>query len=682
MEKKWKPVPDVEALRYKGTPEKPDIKIFVSHRIDLDSETIDNPLYIPVRCGAVYDEREDITMLGDDTGDNISEKRMSYCELTVQYWAWKNIKADYYGLCHYRRYLSFSPSNFPGNVDYHDQVLEANLNNASAEKYGLLDSTHMMDEIGKYDIIIPQKWNVTQFNGPSRKSKSVYDMWKDHENILIGKNSLDITIEIIKELFPQYSESCKAYLSQKYVTGFNCFIMRKALFQQLCEFEFSVLKELEQRLDSTYYGRELTRTLGFIGETLVGIFVYHCEKQYSSRILQQQLIMFQNTEHYAKIKPIWANEIPIVVTSSDFYVPYVGVFIQSIAETCNPAKYYDVIVLNKSITPQNKEFLLRGCRRFKNIAVQFYNPTNDLNGMKFYTANAVEESNYRLLAPWILTNHQKAIIMDVDIILKEDISHLYDETIFAEDELIAAAKDMVYQGMLNGVVEDAMEYATKTMKMRQPYDYVNTGVMVFDLQKIRNQVEMSNLLDFANTHHFRIQEQDLINVYYEGKIKFLDVRWNFYTETNSWITHCINCAPLKDGQAYFNAAKAPALIHYANVPKAWDDPTSLLADEFWMVARRTIFYEVILSRLINVQTGVLHGAVYELQQFVYHKKGSFPSTLDTRSGARRFADKLLPKGSKRREFAKIILPKGSLRWRFCKQIYYIFAPQYKTQNKK
>ena len=48
MEKAFKPVPDVEALHYKGTPENPDIKIFVSHRIDLDSETIDNPLYIPV----------------------------------------------------------------------------------------------------------------------------------------------------------------------------------------------------------------------------------------------------------------------------------------------------------------------------------------------------------------------------------------------------------------------------------------------------------------------------------------------------------------------------------------------------------------------------------------------------------------------------------------------------------
>ncbi|MCL2520879.1 MAG: DUF4422 domain-containing protein, partial [Spirochaetaceae bacterium] len=85
-----------------------DIKIFVSHRIDLDSEVIDNPLFVPVRCGAVYDKRENKPdIIGDDTGDNISEKRLSYNELTVMYWAWKNVKADYYGLCHYRRYFSF-----------------------------------------------------------------------------------------------------------------------------------------------------------------------------------------------------------------------------------------------------------------------------------------------------------------------------------------------------------------------------------------------------------------------------------------------------------------------------------------------------------------------------------------------------------------------------------------------
>lgn len=48
---------------------------------------------------------------------------------------------------------------------------------------------------------------------------------------------------------------------------------------------------------------------------------------------------------------------------------------------------------------------------------------------------------------------------------------------------------------------------------------------------------------------------------------------------------------------------------------------------------------------------------------------------DSRSGARKLADKLLPKGSHRREFAKIILPKGSRRWNFCKKIYRIFRKE-------
>ena len=66
----------------------PIIKIFVSHRIDQVSETIDNPLYVNVRCGAVYDKRnpeEYGHILGDNTGDNISEKKYRYSELTVQY---------------------------------------------------------------------------------------------------------------------------------------------------------------------------------------------------------------------------------------------------------------------------------------------------------------------------------------------------------------------------------------------------------------------------------------------------------------------------------------------------------------------------------------------------------------------------------------------------------------------
>ena len=86
---------------------KKKVAIFVSHRIDLSCETPESSIYHPVRCGAVFDESEQTTIPGDDTGDNISYLRNSYCELTVQYWAWKNFDSDYYGLCHYRRYFFF-----------------------------------------------------------------------------------------------------------------------------------------------------------------------------------------------------------------------------------------------------------------------------------------------------------------------------------------------------------------------------------------------------------------------------------------------------------------------------------------------------------------------------------------------------------------------------------------------
>ena len=94
-----------------------DVKIFVSTRIDLDAKQIENPLLIPVRCGAVFDERTNVKSLGDNTGDNISAKRMSFNELTVQYWAWKNQKADYFGICHYRRFLAFNPLEGPKSFE-------------------------------------------------------------------------------------------------------------------------------------------------------------------------------------------------------------------------------------------------------------------------------------------------------------------------------------------------------------------------------------------------------------------------------------------------------------------------------------------------------------------------------------------------------------------------------------
>ena len=57
-----------------------DIKIFVSHRMDLDSAVIGNRIFENYKCNA-GSARCFLKMNGDDTGDNISDLAKYFSEL-------------------------------------------------------------------------------------------------------------------------------------------------------------------------------------------------------------------------------------------------------------------------------------------------------------------------------------------------------------------------------------------------------------------------------------------------------------------------------------------------------------------------------------------------------------------------------------------------------------------------
>lgn len=596
-----KEMPDLEVLKYHGTKEKPDIKIFVSHRIDMDSQIIDNPLYIPVRCGAVLDERENIDMLGDDTGDNISDKRLEFCELTVQYWAWKNVKADYYGLCHYRRYLSFSDEHFEQCKTEHDVgcVPVQNISKDVIEKHNL-QYDKMMSDIPQYDMVCMEPISLKKL-----KIKSNYEAMKAAP-LWHNMKDVDRVIEIIKKKYPEMSEATDYYFFKCQDSWlYNCWIMNRELFEQFSKFQYDVLFELDEEINYEYYSLQKRRACGIIGERLFGLFVTYVNMQQKYKVKYRQLLFVNHPEKKKEISSSFVGEyVPIILLSSDYYVPYVSVLILSIIEHSNCKYNYEITILHKNISKFNQSRLQALVEEYNNIKIRFYNPQYEVSNMKLYVADSryAEEAYYRMLVPWIMSDCKKAIVMDSDIVVVDDLAKLYYET-DVEGYLAAAVKDVVFQGYLNGIVPDTYDYCKDDMKMEDPYNYVNTGVMVVNLPEWRKEYSFEHILDMMRTKKFRIQEQDILNVLLEGKVKNISIGWNFYVEVNNNIHESIWAAPYSGLKAYEQAKKNPHLYHYASAPKPWDDANIPYADKWFYFALKSPFYHEIMARRID---GLFH----------------------------------------------------------------------------
>ena len=271
-----------------------DIKIFVSHRIDSDSATIDNPLYHNVRCGAVFDERENVDMPGDNTGNNISERRETFNEFTVLYWAWKNVDSDYYGLCHYRRYMIFSKEKL--SPDPYGNVLFDFLNSETANICGLLDKSFMQKTISKYDFIISDPYDVTY-----RGFKNLREHYKEVDTQHL--EDLEKVVEVIEDICPEYLESVNEYFDGTLFYPCNLFIMKKAIFYEYCAWLFPILFELERRIDISNYDVIEKRVFGFLGERLLGAFYIHYLKKHPEvRHISLQRALFFDTQTEKKCK--------------------------------------------------------------------------------------------------------------------------------------------------------------------------------------------------------------------------------------------------------------------------------------------------------------------------------------------------------------------------------------------
>ena len=198
-----------------------------------------SPVYLPVQAGAAIHAKLPYT--GDNTGENISEKNKSFCELTCLYWAWKNLSAEYLGLCHYRRYFGLRKGK-----DFWKSILKQE----EAEVF-----------LKKAPLLLPKKRN--------------YFIETGYSQYIHAHNEQDLTVTraILVEKHPQYLPAFDAAMRSTKGHRFNMFLMRRDLLDAYCSWLFSVLFTLEERLDISGYSEYDKRVFGFVAERLLDVWV-------------------------------------------------------------------------------------------------------------------------------------------------------------------------------------------------------------------------------------------------------------------------------------------------------------------------------------------------------------------------------------------------------------------------
>ena len=203
------------------------IKILVAcHK---PAKVYQDEVYTPIQVGKALHPELDLGFITDATGENISALNSQYCELTAQYWGWKNLDCEFIGLNHYRRYF---------DLPHNSKNIEGIFTN--------------------FDVILAS---------PLYLNSSIFEFWCK----ALVPEDVYVAMKLLKKVYPEDYQKGVQFLGDRVFYPCNMFVCRKILFNDFAKWQFTYLEELRKRLRISSYSRE-ARILGFIGEGLLPLY--------------------------------------------------------------------------------------------------------------------------------------------------------------------------------------------------------------------------------------------------------------------------------------------------------------------------------------------------------------------------------------------------------------------------
>lgn len=249
----------------------------------------------------------------------------------------------------------------------------------------------------------------------------------------------------------------------------------------------------------------------------------------------------------------------ILITFDNDYTPHAITMLTSLFENSKKHEKYKIWAVASELSDANY-CNLKTITQENNACLEFIN-IEESSLCDLPLSEHFNRANYYRILALDMINAQKILYLDVDLIINQDISSLWE-----------------YQ--LNNVTLAAVdEYNTeriKTLHLKPGASYFNSGVMLINLELWQSGRVSQKVLDFIRTYPELIKfvDQCGINKIIDGEFLQLNAKYNFQSYMYA------NC----------DESYEPAIIHFTGSSKPWQmlngHPRK---DLYWHYRQKTVY---------------------------------------------------------------------------------------------
>ena len=293
------------------------------------------------------------------------------------------------------------------------------------------------------------------------------------------------------------------------------------------------------------------------------------------------------------LKPAFdKNNIPIVFTVNENFIPYCKVALASLLKNISNKNNYDIIVLtNGEYKASLKKLIPEKIPANVSVRIQNVRPVMEEHEELFKNFSAEKITKWiKIFLPKIFLNYSKIIYLDADLLIKCDISELWN--INLEGKYIGGVFDMAAHHIDSPKKEHMREY----FGCDNINDYINLGVIVMDLEKLRQMDFVKKIVDLLHAVPEKVWNlYSLFNAVLHKNIKLLPMVYNYQYGILYKSSSLYQFFKDEDYLTFQKATQKGAKIVHFTAIKPWVKITGPEGDNWRKLADETKIFEHVLS---------------------------------------------------------------------------------------